>query len=124
MYRATPVLLVLAVGAASACEREDCDRALEVVCSCDSRPCEANPPPPIVQALRRCDSEDVRPDNQEGNVHLCIQSAGRSFCAVLDGLATQSQMLCEADCRLHEASCTVDLEQACQEFQYGQCDLP
>lgn len=107
-----------------ACEdREDCDNALDVVCSCDSHPCEAKNPPAIVRALRRCDEDDVRPDNQEGNVHLCIQGAGSDFCAVLDGVIRKDQSLCSANCELYSAACTVDLSEACYDYQFSSCDV-
>jgi hypothetical protein len=105
-------------------ERKDCDHALDVICACSSRPCDRSPPPSIVTALRRCDDDDVRPSDQDGNVHLCVQMVGSAICGVLDGLAANDGSICKASCELDTATCSVPLEQECQRAQYETCDIP
>ena|SRR5258708_1279259 len=116
-------LAVTAPSCVAAEDRRDCDRALGVICGCSSRPCDQANPPPIVIAMRRCDGDDVRPDTQENNVHLCIKDSGPNFCRVLDGLATKDGSACKADCGI-DFTCTLSVEQECRSYQYASCDIP
>jgi hypothetical protein len=109
---------------APACEREDCDRALAVVCACTSRPCDRPDPPAFVTALRRCDENDVRPGNDDDNFHLCIQEVGPRFCDLIDGLATDDPGVCELSCTRRTSSCLMSIKRQCNQFQYERCDLP
>lgn len=122
LYRLLFASTLIAGGMAGACDdRQSCDQALAVVCACDSHPCEMDPPPDVVRALRRCDESDARPSSATGDITVCIQDKGRDFCGVLDGVVTTSQSICSADC---DASCTSDLTTACHQMQYATCDLP
>jgi len=102
-------------------EQYECDRTLEVICACDSRPCDREKPPEIVTAMRRCNEADVRPDNYDGNVHLCIQDSGKGFCAVIDGMLRDDGSLCGAAC---SNACSPPLVRECQSYQHNRCDLP
>jgi hypothetical protein len=104
-------------------DRRDCDDALDILCACASRPCNQPRPPQIVTALQRCNSEDVRPSDQEGNVHLCVKDVGHAICDILDGLAAKDGSLCQSSCDL-ERTCFVPLERECQRYQYETCDVP
>ena len=99
----------------------ECDRTLDVICACASRPCDRKDPPEIVTAMRRCNKADVRPDNYDGNVHLCIQDSGQAFCDVIDGMLRGDGSLCRASC--HKA-CSPPLVRECQSYQHNSCDLP
>ena len=74
--------------------------------------------------MRRCDEEDVRPDDLPHNVHICIANAGSDFCAVLDGVSDPGPALCEADCNFLETACIRALERACVDYQFNTCDVP
>ena len=123
-------LTLLVTATASGCwlvqegDRKDCDNALRVVCACSSHPCELDPPPDIVAALRRCDESDVRPSDESGDIPLCITDEARDkFCAVLDGVLIGSPAVCDVACD-YNSSCTKALESACHDLQYNTCDLP
>jgi hypothetical protein len=100
-------------------DRDECDEALDRICGCATRPCELGNPPPIVAAMRRCDPSDVRPDDYEGNIHICI-SEEAGFCAVLDGLSRNDDSICTATCR---TACSPQLVASCERRQYEGCDV-
>lgn len=102
-----------------ASERGECDRALDVVCSCTSVDCDADPPHPTVDLLRRCDGDEIF-RSRDFHLSLCIQDASQ-YCAILDSLASSDTMLCDIECTQASAC---DLEDACHEFQFEECDAP
>jgi hypothetical protein len=121
-------MLGLALSSSSGCgwwqeltDRPQCDDALDVICSCPSRPCDRANPPAIVKAMRRCHEDDVRPDDYEGNVHICIADEGRAFCKVLDGMVRDDGSLCDASCA---HACSPSMTRSCERYHYQQCDLP
>ena len=108
---------VLLVTACAACDRQDCDAALEVVCACPTASCGAlGSSPPAVDMLRSCD------DPRSGGYDLpgCIQQSKR-YCGIVAALHSGDLALCSEPCT-REDPC--DLQQACHEFQYAHCDLP
>jgi len=104
-------------------DSEHCDDALEVLCNCASRPCEAENPPPLVLAMMRCDEHDVRPSDQENNVHICVAEGGDAICGAIDGLSDPGPQLCEADCS-YNTTCTDEIYEACTDYQFRACDIP
>jgi hypothetical protein len=104
---------------AVACDRTECDRALDKICACPNVDCKSTNAPAVVGALQRCDDGEINA-NLGYNLPACILGAP-DYCRVLGGLAADSQDLCTVDCNL-ESAC--DQEQDCHEFQYGMCDLP
>src|SRR5688500_16880798 len=112
------VLLLLLLLAAACEDREDCDKALALVCACPSRPCEREEEVPVVRARRRCDESDIRPDNEGINVHLCIQNAPAEFCELLDGVLAEDDRLCDVRCNSQGATCRSDLKHACERYQH------
>lgn len=113
------IFLVLPFMFISCEDRELCDRALDVVCNCQSVDCNAETVPEIVSILRQCDGDEIR--NNEYNLHLCIIDAGNNYCAILDDLINQNADLCNREC-LTETAC--NLEESCHLFQHNSCDLP
>src|SRR5262249_28845832 len=105
------------LGASSGCwwivesqERDDCDRALEIVCGCPKVDCHAVPPLPIVQTLRTCDPDEIY-RNRDYHLSVCILDSHIRYCAVLSALTTQDNGLCTLECT-HEAC---DQEAACHD---------
>jgi hypothetical protein len=103
-------------------DREQCDDALEIMCACSTKPCDSEDPPAIVRAMQRCDEDDIRPSNQQNNVHICIAEAGQAFCGVLDGLSVPT-LWCEADCS-YNTTCKDELYDECTDYQFRRCDVP
>lgn len=118
-YLASWAAVGIALGLASCSERKECDKALDIVCSCASKPCAANPPPPIVGILQRCDNDEII-----GSYHLpiCISDNARAtYCRILDGLTTRSMDTCLVTCS-EDTAC--DLEAPCHDFQRDVCGVP
>lgn len=120
----SPVALAapLALGCVAEQDRADCDDALKIICGCASRPCDRPEPPEIVVALRRCGESDVRPRDQQNNVHLCVQGLGKNFCGAIDALVAKDDSVCSVPCDL-EHTCSASLERDCEHAQYETCDL-
>lgn len=114
----TAAALAALVGTAG-CRDPECDRALDVLCSCPGIDCDAADAPEAAAVLRRCDTDEIVGDRGY-NLAVCISDSSR-YCAVLTGLRTDPATVCDIECT-QQTVC--DLEQACHESQYSSCDLP
>jgi hypothetical protein len=96
---------------------DDCSKALEIVCSCESVDCSDGTSSETVLQLRKCERTDEFPEDD--SLPVCILDSDR-YCAIADGLAAQDAELCDVPCSARDAC---DLTSACNEYQYEQCDV-
>jgi len=116
MRRYLPVAALVLVFFSSCDRPEECDNALDVVCSCESIDCSDDTADEVVRAFRDCD-DDVF-ERFSFNWGVCVDEAGPQYCQILDGLRSSSSEVCSASCVSHAC----DLRDQCHSFQFEMCD--
>ncbi len=105
--------LPLALELMACSERADCDRAIERICDDGAVDCKAKPPP-IVDVMKRCDSDEIIGE-RHGHLAICIAES-KAYPKILAALDKGDQALCSMRC---DGAC--DLTDRCQAFQYASC---